>query len=43
MVVIGMLYLVFEKKLLAKTKLPGESTEVVDNTLSRSLIGAQVG
>lgn len=42
MVVIGCLYLVFEKKLLAKTKLPGETTEVADNTLSRQLIGVQV-
>jgi len=42
MVAIGVLYLIFEKKLLAKSRLAGDSTEVADNSLSRSLIGAQV-
>lgn len=42
MVLIGVLYLVFEKKLLAKTVLPGDSATPADDTLSRSLIGVQV-
>jgi phosphatidylinositol glycan class N len=42
MVVIGILYLIFEKKLLLKSKLSGDSTALADNTLSRSLIGVQV-
>jgi phosphatidylinositol glycan class N len=42
MVVIGILYLIFEKKLLLKSKLSGGSTAPADNTLSRSLIGVQV-
>lgn len=43
MVAVGVLYLIFEKKLLSKSKLPGDSTEAANNSLSRSLIGAQVG
>jgi phosphatidylinositol glycan class N len=42
MVAIGILYLIFEKKLLRKSMLPGDSTEPAENGLSRSLIGAQV-
>ena len=42
MVVIGILYLIFEKKLLLKSKLSGDSNAPADNTLSRSLIGVQV-
>jgi GPI ethanolamine phosphate transferase 1 len=42
MAVIGILYLVFEKKLLLKSKLSKDSTAPADNTLSRSLIGVQV-
>lgn len=42
MVAVGVLYLIFEKKLLSKSKLPGDSTEAANNSLSRSLIGAQV-
>jgi phosphatidylinositol glycan class N len=42
MVVIGILYLVFERKLLLKSKLSGDSIAPADNTLSRSLIGVQV-
>jgi hypothetical protein len=42
MVAIGVCYLVFEKKLLSKSKLAGDSTAPADNTLSRSLIGIQV-
>jgi GPI ethanolamine phosphate transferase 1 len=42
MVVIGILYLSFEKKLLLKSKLSADSTPPADNTLSRSLIGVQV-
>jgi len=43
MVAVGLSYLVFEKKLLDKSKLPGDSTVTADNSLSRALIGAQVG
>lgn len=42
MVAIGVLYLVFEKKFLSKSKLAGDSTAPADNALSRSLIGIQV-
>jgi len=42
MVLIGVLYLIFEKSLLEKSKLTGDSTAPADNTLSRSLIGVQV-
>jgi phosphatidylinositol glycan class N len=42
MVLIGVLYLIFETKLLAKSSLEGDSTERADNPLSRALIGAQV-
>lgn len=42
MVVIGVSYLIFEKKLLSKSKLTGDSTLPADNTLSRSLTGIQV-
>jgi hypothetical protein len=42
MVTIGVLYLVFEKKLLSKSKLAGDSITPADNTLSRSLVGIQV-
>jgi phosphatidylinositol glycan class N len=42
MVAIGVLYLIFEKKLLVKSKLVGDSTTPADNVLSRSLVGVQV-
>lgn len=42
MVLIGLLYLIFEKRVLAKTVLAGDSTRPADNALSRSLIGIQV-
>ena len=42
MVVVGVIYLVFEKGLLAKSQLAGDSTAPGDNILSRSLIGVQV-
>jgi phosphatidylinositol glycan class N len=42
MVAIGVLYLVFEKQILEKSKLPGDSVAPADNLLSRSLIGVQV-
>lgn len=42
MVAVGVLYLAFEKILLAKYKMAGDSTAPADNLLSRSLIGAQV-
>ncbi|KAL3418347.1 phosphatidylinositolglycan class N [Phlyctema vagabunda] len=43
MVAVGVLYLVFEKSLLAKSRLAGDSTSPADNALSRSLIGVQIG
>ena len=43
MAAIGVIYLTFEKKLLAKSKLAGYSTAPADNVLSRSLVGVQVG
>ncbi len=42
MVAIGVAYLAFEKKLLYKTKLAGDSTAPAEDGLSRALIGAQV-
>jgi hypothetical protein len=42
MVLIGVLYLILETKLLAKSGFPGDSTERARNALSRALIGAQV-
>lgn len=42
MAAIGILYLVFEKKVLTKSKLPGDSTAPADNILSRALVGVQV-
>jgi hypothetical protein len=43
MVAVGVFYLAFERKLLAKSRMSGDSTAPADNLLSRSLIGAQVG
>jgi phosphatidylinositol glycan class N len=43
MAAIGILYLVFEKKILTTSKLAGDSTAPADNVLSRVLVGAQVG
>ncbi|CZT03825.1 probable GPI ethanolamine phosphate transferase 1 [Rhynchosporium graminicola] len=43
MVAIGIAYLIFEKQLLQKTKLPGDSTVPAEDSLSRSLIGIQIG
>jgi hypothetical protein len=42
MTAIGVIYLTFEKKLLAKSRLAGDSTAPADNVLSRSLVGVQV-
>lgn len=42
MVLVGVLYLTFEKRLLAKTTLTGNCTTPVNNRLSRSLIAIQV-
>lgn len=42
MVLIGVIYLAFETKLLAKSGFQGESTEPARQVLSRVLIGAQV-
>ncbi|KAH8775693.1 GPI ethanolamine phosphate transferase-like protein [Hyaloscypha sp. PMI_1271] len=43
MVTIGVLYLVFEKKLLSKSKVARDSTTPGDNALSRTLVGIQIG
>ncbi|KAH8783628.1 GPI ethanolamine phosphate transferase-like protein [Hyaloscypha finlandica] len=43
MVTIGVLYLVFEKKLLSKSKVARDSTAPGDNALSRTLVGIQIG
>ncbi|KAB8292340.1 hypothetical protein EYC80_008080 [Monilinia laxa] len=43
MVAVGVLYLAFERKLLAKSKMAGDSLAPANNLLSRSLIGAQIG
>jgi GPI ethanolamine phosphate transferase 1 len=42
MVVIGITYLIFEKKFLTTSKLASDSTAPAENTLSRSLVGIQV-
>jgi hypothetical protein len=42
MVIIGVLYLTFEKRLLAESGFPADSTAPAHNTLSRLLVGAQV-
>jgi phosphatidylinositol glycan class N len=42
MLAIGVLYLIFEEKLLSKSKIAEDSTAPADNTLSRALIGIQV-
>ena len=42
MAVIGVIYLTFEEKLLAKSSLAGDSTAPAGNVLSRSLVGVQV-
>jgi phosphatidylinositol glycan class N len=43
MVAIGILYLMFEKSLLSRSPGGGASASAAHNTLSRSLIGVQVG
>ncbi|KAG0649183.1 GPI ethanolamine phosphate transferase 1 [Hyphodiscus hymeniophilus] len=43
MAAIGIIYLAFEKRLLAKSGLAGDSTAPADNALSRSLVGVQIG
>jgi phosphatidylinositol glycan class N len=42
MTAVGVIYLAFEKQLLAKSGLRGDSTAPANNVLSRSLIGVQV-
>lgn len=42
MAVIGVIYLTFEKQILAKSGLPTDSTAPADNVLSRTLVGVQV-
>ncbi|RAL66609.1 hypothetical protein DID88_006299 [Monilinia fructigena] len=43
MVAVGVSYLAFERKLLAKSKMAVDSIAPANNLLSRSLIGAQIG
>ncbi|KAH8804798.1 GPI ethanolamine phosphate transferase-like protein [Xylogone sp. PMI_703] len=43
MVMIGLLYLIFEKKLLTKAALKNDFTSPAENIVSRSLIGIQIG
>ncbi|EKD19777.1 uncharacterized protein L3040_001878 [Drepanopeziza brunnea f. sp. 'multigermtubi'] len=43
MAAIGVAYLIFEEKLLYKAEPVGASTEPAKNSLSRALIGAQIG
>ncbi|TAQ90028.1 hypothetical protein B7494_g1635 [Chlorociboria aeruginascens] len=43
MVAIGILYLIFEGRLLVKSGLKGDSTKPAENLLSRTLIGVQIG
>ena len=43
MVLIGVGYLAFEKQILGKSALKGDSSAVADNVLSRVLVGAQIG
>ncbi|KAH7391466.1 GPI ethanolamine phosphate transferase-like protein [Cadophora sp. MPI-SDFR-AT-0126] len=43
MVVIGIAYLIFQQQLLQRSKLSGDSTKPAVDSLSRSLIGVQVG
>ncbi|TVY83862.1 GPI ethanolamine phosphate transferase [Lachnellula suecica] len=43
MALIGVTYLIFEKKLLTKSKMANDSTAPADNTLSRALVGIQIG
>lgn len=42
MVVVGVLYLIFQKSLLGKSKLLGDSTAPAKDMISRALIGIQV-
>lgn len=42
MVVIGVIYLKFEKRILTKSGLPTDSAAPADNVLSRALVGMQV-
>ena len=42
MIIIGLLYLTFEKSLLSQTRLKGDSTKPADDALSRALVGVQV-
>lgn len=42
MVAVGILYLIFQKRLLAKSALKGDSTTPAKDNMSRALIGVQV-
>ena len=42
MILIGLLYLVFEEKILGKSILVADSVKPANNALSRSLVGIQV-
>jgi hypothetical protein len=43
MVAIGIIYLVYQKQILASSRSKLDSTALTQNGLSRALIGAQVG
>ncbi|KAG9243405.1 GPI ethanolamine phosphate transferas-like protein [Calycina marina] len=43
MVLIGVLYLICERNLLAKSKFPGDFTNPADSSISRILLGVQIG
>lgn len=42
MVAVGVLYLIFQRKLLAKSALKGDSTAPANDNVSRALVGIQV-
>lgn len=42
MTFVGIIYLVFEKRILSKTKLEGDSTAPADDLISRTLVAIQV-
>lgn len=43
MVLVGLIYLVFEKRILGKSAFKGDSTAPPSNALSRTLVGVQIG
>lgn len=42
MALVGIVYLVFEKRILVKSRMAGDSTKPADDLLSRILVGIQV-